>query len=284
MHFDLCVYHLFPPAVCSGVDPRCRGGVEVCWAHQGLQKWRCLPAAAAGGWNGEDVWKSCACRLLLLSHCHSAAIFLFLHSHSYSRRHSFLSVALLTPFSILLLYTPLFPLSVTIIFPLSLLSHLSLFPSLFLCNSRALSLSFIIFHILYFSLPLSVTLLLTLLFSLSFSHSLHILFFSTLLSHLFSSLSLFSPTLVFLFLLSLWALASLPSPCCYVHLGIQHQKRMWSRHHINKKNHSQKSFYAHLRWIWLMQNRVNMQVGRWKRSCLNKFWSSEHWWCLSRTP
>lgn len=76
--------------------------------------------------------------------------------------------------------------------------------TLFLCNSWALSLSFIIFHILYFFLPLSDSPTHSVIHCLSSSHSLHVLFFPTLLSLLLSlsySLFLFH-TLSFLLLLS----------------------------------------------------------------------------------
>lgn len=81
---------------------------------------------------------------LLLSHCHSAALFLSLSSHSYSRRHSFLSVALLTPFSF---STPPFSHSLSPSFFHSLLSHLLLFPSLSSCLTLGL----------FYSLSLSFT-------------------------------------------------------------------------------------------------------------------------------
>lgn len=197
---------IFFSAVCSGVDPRCWGGVEVCWAHQGLQKWRCLPAAPAGGWKGEDVWKSCACRntspSVTLSLCSSLplpplSLLFMLSLFSFSR----------TTYSILLLYTPPFSQSLSPSFFHSLLSHLSLFPSLSSCLTLRL------FHSLSLFLSLFLWLSYSLCYSLSFLQSLsprpllsHSLITPpiTFLLTLSFSLWFFSPTLVFFVLLSHW--------------------------------------------------------------------------------
>lgn len=139
------------------------------------------------------------CHTVTLPLSSSSSTLTLFHAH-----HSCLSVTLLTPFSFPTLCHHNFS-------TLSPFSPFTFSLTLFLCNSRALSLSFIIFHILYFSLPLSVTLVLTLLFfpsvTLSTSSSFPLSYHSSyhcLTQSFFFTLSLFSPTLVFLFLLSHW--------------------------------------------------------------------------------
>lgn len=146
MHIDICVYHFFSPQCARVWIP----DAEEVWRSAELTKDYKNGDASLQLLLEDGRVRMCGRAVhagtpLLLSHCHSAALLLSLPSHSYSRRHSFLSVTLITPFSF---STPPFshPLSPSF-FPLTL----------FLANSRALLLFFIIFRILYFSLPLSVT-------------------------------------------------------------------------------------------------------------------------------